>query len=237
MSEQSRTLVAVGLMGLILLVFFSDWYQELVAPGSTTRPKPNIESSFSGGNDSTITAPPAETLEVAESTFSATDTTSKVMKTYPETRVTVSTPLFEFELSNLGAGTLEKAYLNDYLMKDSSRVQLVSDQATGVLANSFMGYEVDNFETKDLAAGVSLGSASHYDVFIEDAPQSLYFTLELEGGAALVRTFTFYPDETAYLQIQEHAIGIIYLVMSFLVLGWFFTFLGQYRIKKVDKNN
>jgi hypothetical protein len=50
-------------------------------------------------------------------------------------------------------------------------------------------------------------------------------------------TLLFYPDEIAYLQIQENAIGIIYLVMSFLVLGWFFSFLGQYKSKKVDKNN
>ena len=56
-------------------------------------------------------------------------------------------------------------------------------------------------------------------------------------GISTMHTFLFYPDEIAYLQIQENAIGIIYLVMSFLVLGWFFTFLGQYKGKKVDKNN
>ena len=56
-------------------------------------------------------------------------------------------------------------------------------------------------------------------------------------GMSSMLTLLFYPDEIAYLQIQENAIGIIYLVMSFLVLGWFFSFLGQYKSKKVDKNN
>lgn len=56
-------------------------------------------------------------------------------------------------------------------------------------------------------------------------------------GLSTMHTFLFYPDEIAYLQIQENAIGLIYLVMSFLLLGWVFTFLGQYKGKKVDKNN
>ncbi|GAG93662.1 unnamed protein product [marine sediment metagenome] len=56
-------------------------------------------------------------------------------------------------------------------------------------------------------------------------------------GLSTMHTFLFYPDEIAYLQIQENAIGVIYLVMSFLILGWFFTFLGQYLSKKVNKNN
>ena len=51
-------------------------------------------------------------------------------------------------------------------------------------------------------------------------------------GISTMHTFLFYPDEIAYLQIQEKAIGIIYLIMIFLVLGWFFTFLGQYKSRK-----
>jgi len=56
-------------------------------------------------------------------------------------------------------------------------------------------------------------------------------------GISTMHTFLFYPDEITYLQVQEKAIGITYLVMSFLLLGWLFTFLGQYRSRKVDKNN
>ena len=53
MSEQNRTLFAIALMGLILMVFFSDWYQEQVSPGSTAPQKPHIESSFSTESDTT----------------------------------------------------------------------------------------------------------------------------------------------------------------------------------------
>ena len=54
-------------------------------------------------------------------------------------------------------------------------------------------------------------------------------------GLSSMHTFTFYPDETTYLQIQENAISIMYLVMSFLILGWFFTFLGQCKGRKAIK--
>ena len=54
-------------------------------------------------------------------------------------------------------------------------------------------------------------------------------------GLTTMHTFTFYPDETTYLQIQENAISIMYLVMSFLILGWFFTFLGQCKGRKAIK--
>ena len=136
MTEQNRTLVAIALMGLILMVFFSDWYQEKVAPGSTTPQKPHIESSFSSESDTTEPATIVNTPVVVPSP-SPLDT--PVATNLTETRVVVSTPLYEMHFSNRGGGTLQKVYLNDYLMKDSSRVQLISEMAEGVLANQFIG--------------------------------------------------------------------------------------------------
>ncbi len=193
MTEQNRTLVAIALMGLILMVFFSDWYQEKVAPGSTAPPKPQIESSFS--TETEIDTVESTLSDALPATFSQPaqieipDTNNLT-----ETHVVVTTPLYEMYLSSRGGGTLEKVYLNGYLMKDSSRVQLISNMAEGVLSNQFIGYDVENFDTKNLLSVCSLGDEVNSDFSVFGNPASFSFELSLGGGAKLIRTFTFYPD-------------------------------------------
>ncbi len=193
MTEQNRTLVAIALMGLILMVFFSDWYQEQVAPGSTTPQKPQIESSFSSQTDTTH-----QEIVTSEDTSPAITRPALVDTTVPasvvETRVVVTTPLYEMHFSNRGGGTLEKAYLNGYLKKDSSRVQLVSDNAVGALSNQFIGYDVEDFNTSELLSLCSLGEGRDFDFPVFGRPASFSFELPLEGGSKIVKTFTFYPD-------------------------------------------
>ncbi len=201
MSEQNRTLVAIALMGLILMVFFSDWYQEQVSPGSTAPQKPHIESSFSTESDTT-----EQILAVSKP---LTPTPDPVLVDTPETgsltetRIVVSTPLYEMHFSNRGGGTLEKVYLNGYLKKDGSRVQLISDVAEGVLANQFIGYDVEDFDTQDLLSVCSLGEGYDFDFPVFGKPASFSFELPLSGGARVVKTFTFYPDSFHFDLSQE----------------------------------
>jgi len=192
MSEQNRTLLAIAVMGLILMVFFSDWYQELVAPGST-RPKPAIESTLSAEADTVTNTTPEMALPITAAP-AATQVDTFTMPAANETEITVTTPLFELHFSNRGAGTLQKVYLNQYLTTDSSRVQLISDVETGALSNQFIGYQVEDFSTRDLIATTSLGDAADYTVAVYDQPVSFTFQLNLGSGAQLIRTFTFYPD-------------------------------------------
>ncbi len=191
MSEQNRTLAAIALMGLILLVFFSDWYQEMVAPGSTAPKKPHIESSFSAPPDSGLIVR-EEAVIPALSAPIPLDTSTVAVSA--KTQIIVSTPLYELHFSNSGGGTLEQVFLNRYLTKDSSRVQLISALADGVLANQFIGYEVEDFNTKRVLAKSSLGAAPVYDFPVFGKPASFSFEVELGSGAQLIRTFTFYPD-------------------------------------------
>lgn len=194
MSEQTRTFLAVGLMGLILLVFFSDWYQEIVAPGSTTQPKPNIESTFSSTPETPATPAEEAPAEVPVVHTPLAPVDSSLITSIGQSSIVVSTPLYEMHFSNLGAGTLDRVYLNDYLLKDSSRVQLISSLAQGVLANQFIGFEVENFSTMNLPAITSLGPDTHYEVPVFAEPTSISFELPFPSGAKLIRTFTFYPD-------------------------------------------
>ena len=200
MSEQNRTLVAIALMGLILMVFFSDWYQEKVAPGSTAPQKPQIESSFTSPSD-TIQVAPVELSSPVISSPALVDTT--IQANLKETSVVVSTPLYEVHISNRGGGTLEKVYLNNYLTKDSSRVQLISSMAEGVLANQFIGFDVENYNTKHLLSTCSLGEGYAFDFPVYGNPASFSFALDLGAGAKLVRTFTFFPDSFHFDLEQE----------------------------------
>jgi len=200
MTDQNRTLVAIALMGLILMIFFSDWYQEKVAPGSTAPQKPHIESSFSSESDTTEHTPVVNTPVVAPSQ-SPLETLEA--SSLAETRVVVSTPLYEMHFSNRGGGTLEKVYLNDYLKKDSSRVQLISEMAEGVLANQFIGYDVENFDTQDILSVCSLGEGYDFDFSVYDNPASFSFEIPMAAGAKIIRTFTFYPDSFHFDLSQE----------------------------------
>ncbi len=201
MTEQNRTLVAIALMGLILLVFFSDWYQEIMAPGSTLPQKPHIESSFSAETDSSATAIQDSVVHTYVTAVSDFDTTA--LPAVDETNIIVSTPLYEMRFSNRGAGTLASVFLNNYLTKDSSRVQLISDLAQGVLANHFIGYETEDFNTSEFLAVSSLGEGANYDFPVYGKPASFTFELNLGSGAKLLRTFTFYPDSFHFDLKQE----------------------------------
>lgn len=200
MTESNRTLIAIALMGLILLVFFSDWYQEIVAPGSTAPKKPHIESTFTTPTDTSVIVE-AEDVPPVALTPIYVDTSDYAIGT--ESRVIVSTPLYELHFSNRGGGSLERVYLNHYLTKDSSRVQLISDLARGVLANQFIGYDVENFDTKDLLAECSMGDAPVYDFPVFGKPASFSFALNLGSGAKLIKTFTFFPDSFHFDLEQE----------------------------------
>jgi YidC/Oxa1 family membrane protein insertase len=190
MTEQNRTFLAIALMGVILMVFFSDWYQEKMAPGSTQpKPKPYIESSVSAERDTSITE-----NQTRPNTVASRPQPVLLDTNVAETNIVVVSPLFELHFSNRGGGTLTKAFLNQYLKKDSSRVQLISGQAEGVLSNEFIGYEVESFATKSMLSSASLGDGPSYEVGVFGGPVSFSFDLSLGSETNLVRTFTFYPD-------------------------------------------
>jgi len=47
-----------------------------------------------------------------------------------------------------------------------------------------------------------------------------------------INTFTFYPDQMTYLQLQEKAVGMLYRIMSLFVIGWVFTFFSKYKARQ-----
>jgi len=194
MSDEKRTLAAVGLMALILLLFFSEPYQRLMNPGSKQEApaKPNIESSFSAPSDSLESRPPAETALAATPPSVPTSIPITMDSTdIQDARLVIQTPKMQLVLWSRGGGTLEKVYLKDYFLKDSSLVQLVPEGTHGTLSNQFIGYEIENYSTADLPATCSVETDT-LDVYGQ--PVTVSYEVVLSATSRIQRRFTFYPD-------------------------------------------
>ena len=203
MDNQKNTLIAIILMGLILLVYFSAPYQRLINPNYGL---PDTTQTDTGSIQPPETTAVAQAAPIEKPTNPAPQA-EDVNDTLPTVSVTVHTPLMELTLVSRGGGTLQQVYLNHYLRHDSSRVQLIPKGAEGILANHFLGYEVQDFYTDKLPARCSLGDSAHYDLYVTNEPRSVSFTLPLGSQAMLQRTFTFYPD-SFHFDLQQKALNL-----------------------------
>ncbi|MCF7800683.1 MAG: membrane protein insertase YidC [Candidatus Marinimicrobia bacterium] len=197
--NDKNTVLAFVLMGLVLLVYFSTPYQKMINPNAG-EPVP-VDTSFSPRGAAPESRPVSAGPTGLEKTkiAPAPDNISSLPDTAfgfqgPVRVVVVYTPEFEIHLNSLGGGTLDKVYLNNYYLKDGSRVQIIPDNARGVLANQFIGFSTENFSTARINSELlnCQEDTCQLDAFSE--PQAATFVLPLGQGAQITRTFTFYPD-------------------------------------------
>ncbi len=204
MVDEKRTLLAIVLMALILLVFFSEPYQRFMNPQGANPPA--VDTAATAETLATAVTPVVPTPVVQEKAEPVLDAVAdSAFQDIPDTRLTIHTPLMELELSSRGGGVLEKAYLNQYFLKDSSRVQLIPEDGPGSLGNSFIGYEVEEYSTKMLPATCSIPGGGRLEV--SDRPVTVKYTLPLSLDSRIVRTFTFYPD-SFHFDLQQELINL-----------------------------
>jgi len=206
--NDKKTILAFALMGLVLLVYFSTPYQKMINPrAGKTVPVDTIPAP-TAAPETIATQPPATPLV---SQTSALTQSPENLKTTPDTtggfagpvkELIVNTSDFEIHLSSLGGGTLDRVYLNKYFLKDSSRVQLIPEDAQGVLANQFLGFNVDNFSTARLNSQLLNCADDTCRIEVVDEPFSATFILPLSPTAQIKRTFTFYPD-SFHIALQQ----------------------------------
>ena len=181
--NDKKTILAFVLMGLVLLVYFSTPYQKMINPlaGKTTPPD-TIQAQKATPE---TTATPAPAAPLVSNAASLTQNPEN-LKTTPDTtggfpgpvkELIVNTPNFEVHLSSLGGGTLDQVYLNNYFLKDSSRVQLIPEGTQGVLANQFLGFNVDNFSTAGLNSQLLNCTNDTCRIEVVDEPFSATFIL------------------------------------------------------------
>lgn len=197
--NDKKTVLAFVLMGLVLLVYFSTPYQKMINPNTGKLDSPDSSSrSVSSArhvpaNPEAIKQPEATAIAPSPAHVTSTrDTTTGYRG--PVRELIVNTPAFEIHLSSLGGGTLDRVYLNKYLMKDSSRVQMIPDDSRGILANQFLGFNTDDFTTGRINSELVNCSTDTCRVSVYDTPYSATFILPLGQGAEIARTFTFFPD-------------------------------------------
>lgn len=210
-----KTVLAFVLMGLVLLVYFSTPYQKMINPNAG---KPiSIDSSTVSRTHSRTNSVLESTAPVSkpspETIFSPSPAqlSSQVDTTQgyrgPVRELVVFTPDFEVHLSSLAGGSLDKVYLNRYLLADSNRVQIVPDNSSGILANQFLGFDTDNFSTARINAELLNCTTDTCKIDVVDEPYTATFVLPLGQGAQITRTFTFYPD-SFHIDLQQEATNL-----------------------------
>lgn len=123
---------------------------------------------------------------------------------FPDTLITVvSTPLYEMELTNVGAGPI-RFTLMEYNNWDQTPVQMIRDTLRSAYSLGFLSTQNYNIETNELVfeplfdeAAISLADGENI---------SLSYRLNVKDGSAIIFTYTFYGGSYSYdltLQLIE----------------------------------
>jgi YidC/Oxa1 family membrane protein insertase len=125
---------------------------------------------------------------------------------YPDTVfTTVRTPLYQIELTNIGAGPAKYTLLGHNTW-DQQPVQMIGRTSRSAYSLGFLSFQNYNIETDELSFEPLFN-----DQLIElslDESISLSYRLELNQGASIVFNYTFYADQYAFdLNIELNNMG------------------------------
>jgi len=195
MEFDKKTIVAFLIIGLILIVLQTDFYQERFLPQSKSLP---TEEQPAGTNMPTES--PSRTQEKSSAVIS-----SQIRETTPEVpeskygallarsatseEITVETSLYTAVFSTRGA-SIKSFLLKKYLLEDGSYVELIGGDGQGNLG-VLLPTEEDTLDTSSF-----LFSANKKKVTLSERKQSdvLEFVLNLDDYRQIKKTFTFYQD-------------------------------------------
>ncbi len=115
---------------------------------------------------------------------------------YPDTVfTTVRTPLYQIELTNIGAGPAKYTLLG-HKTWDQEPVQMIGRTSRSAYSLGFLSFQNYNIETDELSFEPLFN-----DELIElslDESISLSYRLALDRGASIVFNYTFYADQYAF---------------------------------------
>jgi len=120
---------------------------------------------------------------------------------YPDTLTTrVRTPLYEIEMTNVGAGP-RKFTLLGHKTWDQQQVQMIQDTLRSAYSLGFLSEQNYNIETNQLVFE-PLTAEEEIEITSGESTQVSY-RLDIDGEAEIVFTYTFHADKYAYdLDIQ-----------------------------------
>ena len=195
MEFDKKTIVAFLIIGLILIVLQTDFYQERFLPQSKSLP---TEEQPAGTNMPTES--PSRTQEKSSAVISSQmrEATSEVpeskygallARSATSEEITVETSLYTAVFSTRGA-SIKSFVLKKYLLEDGSYVELIGGDGQGNLG-VLLPTEEDTLDTSSF-----LFSANKKKVTLSERKQSdvLEFVLNLDEYRQIKKTFTFYQD-------------------------------------------
>ena len=211
MEFDRKTILAFVLIGLILLIVNTDFYQRLLFKGGalpvssdSTRQKPT-------GTEFPVEQLPQTTIAATEQTIDSTP--KSVLEVYageepsPEETYLIETPLYLAELSNRGA-VLRHMRLKNYLNADREPVTIFADSVGS--PSILLPIGEDTLDTAQL-----IFSASAHDMLLKKGESSrLLFKHRLRGGQEIKKTFTFAADRYD-IDLQVELVGIRTLTSAY----------------------
>ncbi len=115
---------------------------------------------------------------------------------YPDTLITiVSTPMYNIELSNVGAGPV-RFTLNEYNNWDQTPVQMIKDTLRSAYSLGFLSSQNYNIETNELVFE-PLFESGHIELE-EGENISLSYRLNVAEDSAIIFTYTLYGGSYSY---------------------------------------
>src|SRR6056297_3174044 len=107
----------------------------------------------------------------------------------------VRTPLYEIQLTNVGAGP-SKYTLLGHKTWDQQLVQMIADTTKSAYSMEFLSFQNYNIETDQLVFE-PLFDQNEFSISDDDSV-TISYRLPVENNASIVFTYTFYADQYAY---------------------------------------
>ena len=107
----------------------------------------------------------------------------------------VRTPLYEIQLTNVGAGP-SKYTLLGHKTWDQKLVQMIADTTQSAYSMEFLSFQNYNIETDQLVFE-PLFDQNEFSISDDDSV-TIAYRLPVENNASIVFTYTFYADQYAY---------------------------------------
>ena len=112
---------------------------------------------------------------------------------FPDTIfTTVRTPLYEMELTNIGAGPAKITLMNHETW-DQNQVQMIARTSRSAYSLGFLSFQNYNIETDQLSFEPLFDN--ELIELSSDQSTSLSYRLELQEGSSIQFTYTFYSDQ------------------------------------------
>ncbi len=186
MEFDRKAVLAIVLIGVILLIMQTEFYQKRFLPRPTPLPPVTSAPDTTGKLQQPPAAIRTTPTPVAEESTSR-PVSQALLRSGEGKEVVVTTDLYRAVFSTRGA-TLRSIELFNYLDAEERPVQLVGVPAEGNLA-LLLPTDGDTLDTGDLLFDADKMQTT---VTGERPERTLVFSLPLQGGSRLEKTFTFH---------------------------------------------